>query len=79
MKKLLLTMVLLSSACLAFGEDLSPVVDRTLALDLVKAFFVNSWPALLAWGLSELMPFLPTKANGIVQLVYLWVKGKQQP
>lgn len=60
----------------AMLEPALPPLDRAVALDLVKNFLVTAWPALVAWLISEAMPFLPTKANGIAHLFYTWAKSK---
>lgn len=58
----------------AFAAD-APA-ERAMALDLVRGFLAQSWPVLALWLISETMPFLPTKANGLVHLVVMWLRTR---
>lgn len=74
MKKLIIFTLLLV-ASLAFGADAPP--ERAEALAVAKDFFIQAWPVLVGWAISEIMPFLPSKANGIAHLIKVWVDSKR--
>lgn len=74
MKKLIIFSILLV-ASFAFGSD-API-ERAEALATVKTFLATSWPVLAGWLVSEIMPFLPTKANGIVHILKVWIDSKK--
>ena len=75
MKKFFFVLLLLFPV-LCLGADVAPPADRAVAVGLLKDFITNAWPALVAWLISEVMPFLPTKANGIAHFAYTWVKSQ---
>lgn len=72
---LLLAIALLISAPL-LGADAPP--ERAAAVAVLSDFIKNSWPVLAVALISEIMPFLPTKANGILELIKLWI-SKSKP
>ena len=59
----------------AFAVDAPP--ERAEAVASLKTYFAYSWPTLLGWVIAEVMPFLPTKSNGLVQLVVMWLQSKK--
>lgn len=74
MKKLIIFTLLLV-ASLAFGADAPP--ERAEMLAVVKDFLAQTWPVFAGWLVSEVMPFLPGKANGIAHLIKVWTDSKR--
>lgn len=74
MKKLIILSIILIAA-VAFGAEVPP--ERAEALATVKVFLATSWPVLVGWLVSEIMPFLPTKANGIAHIIKVWIDSKR--